>query len=94
MFLGTRACCVVCMGKVELTRPPSGAPTCEVDVADVLEQQRAVDGLHFRAETNLPGTEVLVHAVQSVSHGVDCVHHELNLPFLLVGRVFPDTFVV
>lgn len=94
MFLGTRAFCVVCIGKVELTRPLSGAPTCEVDVADVLEQQRAVDGLHFRAETNLSRTEVPVHAVQSVSHGVNRVHHELNLPFLFIGRVFPDTFVV
>lgn len=63
-------------------------------MTDVLEQQRAVDGVHFRAEVNFPRTEVFVHAVQSVSHGVNGVDHELNLPFLLVGRVFPDSFMV
>lgn len=94
MFLDTTAFCVICIGKVELTRPLSGAPTCEVDVADVLEQQRAVDGFHFRAETNFSRTEVLVHAVQSMSHGVNRVDHKLNLPFLFIGWVFPDTFVV
>lgn len=86
--------CLICISEVELTRPLSGAPTCEVDVADVLEQQRAVDGVHFRAETNFSRTEVLVHAVQSVSHGVNRVDHELNLPFLFIGRVFPNTFMI
>lgn len=85
MFLGIRAFSVICISEVELTPSAVGAPTCEVDVADVLEQQRAVDGVHFRAETNFSRTEVLVHAVQSVSHCVNRVDHKLNLPFLFIG---------
>ena len=59
--------------------------TCEVDIPDVLEQQRAVDGFHPGAQADLPGTQIFVHVVQSVSHGVNCVDHELNLPLLFVG---------
>lgn len=69
-------------------------PTCEVDVADVLQQNRAVDGVHLGAEAHFAGTQVLVHVVQRVSHGVDGVDHELDLALLLIGRVFADPLVV
>ncbi len=62
-----------------------GVHTCEVDVADVLEQQRAIDSFHLGAEANFPRTEVFVHVVQSMSHGVNCINHKLNLPLLFVG---------
>lgn len=62
-----------------------GRHTCEVDTADVLEQQCAIDGVHLGAEPDLSRTKVFVHVVQSVSHGVHRVDHKLNLPLLLVG---------
>lgn len=70
------------------------APTREVDVADVLQQHRAVDGVHLGAEADFAGTQVLVHVVQRVSHGVDRIDHELDLPLLFVGRVLTDPLVV
>lgn len=70
------------------------APTREVDVADVLEQHRAVDGVHLGAEADFSGTQVLVHVVQRVSHGVHGIDHELDLALLLVGRVLADPLVV
>lgn len=82
---GIAAFCVISISDVELTGRLLGSPTCEVDEADVLEQQRAVDGVHLRAKADFSRTEVFVHAVQSVSHGVNGIHHELNLPFLFVG---------
>lgn len=85
MCPGAGAFCAIHVSELERTREASAEPTCEVDMADVLEQQCAVDGVHFRAETNLSGTEDLVHAVQRVSHGVYGVNHELNLPFLFIG---------
>lgn len=69
-------------------------PTREVDVADVLEQNGAVDGVHLGAEADLARTQVLVHVVQCVSHGVDGVDHELDLPLLFIGRVLADPLVV
>lgn len=40
-----------------------GIRTCEVDIADVLEQQCAVNGIHLGAEANFSGTEIFVHVV-------------------------------
>lgn len=94
LSLGIAALGVIRISDVELTCPLLWAPTCEVDVADVLEQQSAIDGVHFRAEANFSWTEVFVHAVQSVSHRINGVDHKLNLPLLLVGRILPDSFVV
>lgn len=59
--------------------------TCKVDIADVLEQQCAVDGIHLGAEANFSRTEIFVHVMQSMSHGINCINHKLNLPLLLVG---------
>lgn len=37
--------------------------TCEVDIADVLEQQRAVDAIHLGAEADFSRTEIFVHVM-------------------------------
>lgn len=58
--------------------------TCEVDIADVLEQQRPVDSVHPGAEVDSSRTEVFVHVVESVSHGVHGVDDKLYLPLLFV----------
>lgn len=70
------------------------APTRKVDVADVLEQHRAVNCVHLGAEAHLSGAQVLVHVVQRVRHGVHGIDHELDLPLLFVGRVLADPLVV
>lgn len=59
--------------------------TREVDVADVLEQHCAVNGVHLGAEADFPRTQVFVHVVQSVSHGINCIDHKLDFSLLFVG---------
>lgn len=61
--------------------------TVEADGADVGQQLLPVDVGHARTQAGVSGTELAVHVVQSVRHGVHGVHHELNLPLLLVGGV-------
>lgn len=51
------------------------------------EQLLAVDASHARAEARVPVAELPVHAVQGVGHGVNGVHHKLNLSLLLVAGV-------
>lgn len=65
-------------------------PTIEVDRADVVQQQAALDRVHAAADAVAAGTEVLVHAVQGVGHRVHGIDHELDLPLLLVARVPAD----
>lgn len=60
----------------------------------MLEQMGAVDGVHFGAEAHLPRTQLLVHVVQSVSHGVHGVDDKLHLPFLLVVGVLPYPLLI
>lgn len=60
----------------------------------MLEQVRAVDGVHFSAEAHLARTKLLVHVVQSVSHCVHRIDDELHLPFLLVVGVLPDPLLI
>lgn len=64
--------------------------TVEVDSSDVVEQQASLHGVHLAADPGAAGTQILVHAVQSVGDGVNRVDHELDLPLLLVGRVPAD----
>lgn len=59
--------------------------TREVDVADVLEQHCAVNGVHLGAEADFTGTQVFVHVVQSVGHGVNRIDHKLDFSFLFIG---------
>ena len=61
--------------------------TVEADGADVGQQLLPVDVGHARTQAGVSGTELAVHVVQSVRHGVHGVHHELDLPLLLVGGV-------
>ena len=71
-----------------------GRLTCEVDIADVLEQQRPVDGLHLGAQAHVAGAQAAVHVVQGVGHGVHGVDHKLHLALLLVGGVPSDSLVI
>lgn len=64
--------------------------TVEVDGSDVAEQQTSLHGVHAAADPRAAGTQILVHAVQSVGHSVNCIDHKLDLPLLLVGRVAAD----
>lgn len=75
--------------------PPEPEPaelhlTVEVDGSDVVQQEAPLHRVHAAADAVAAGTQVLVHAVQSVGDGVDGVDHKLDLPLLLVGRVQPD----
>lgn len=67
--------------------------TVEAGVAYVLEQRLPLDGLHLRTDAGVIGTQVPVHVVKSVGHGVHGVNHELHLPFLLVLGVDPDALL-
>lgn len=40
-----------------------GVQTCEVDIADVLEEQCAVDAVHLGAEADFSRTEIFVHVM-------------------------------
>lgn len=67
--------------------------TIEVDGSDVVEQHLSLHGVHVVADSGAAGTQILVHVVQSVSHGVDRIDYKLNLSFLLVERVPSDPLV-
>lgn len=41
----------------------AGVRTCEVDIADILEQHCAVDGIHLGAEADFSRTQVFVHVM-------------------------------
>lgn len=68
----------------------AAALTVEANSADVSQQLLAIDVGHARAQAGVSGTELAVHVVQSVGHGVHGVHHKLNLSLLLVGGVTTD----
>lgn len=62
-------------------------PTVKADIADVTQQLLAVDVAHARAESWASGAQVSMHAVKSMSHGINCIHHKLHLPLLLEAGV-------
>lgn len=64
--------------------------TVEVDGSDVAKQMASFHRVHAAADSGAAGAQILVHAVQSVGHSINRVDHELNLAFLLVGRVPAD----
>lgn len=64
--------------------------TVEVNAAYVLEQLFASRVLHLGADPRVVGTEVLVHVVERVRHGVHRIDHKLDLPLLLVVGVFAN----
>lgn len=67
--------------------------TVEVNAANVLEQLFASRVLHLGADPRVVGTEVLVHVVESVRHGVHGIDHELHLPLLLIVGVFANSLL-
>lgn len=67
--------------------------TIEVNAAYVLEQLFASRVLHLGAEPRVVGTEVLVHVVERVCHGVHSIDHELDLPLLLIVGVFANSLL-
>lgn len=67
--------------------------TVEVNTADVLEQLFASRVLHLRADPRVVGTEVLVHVVKSVCHGIHSIDHKLDLPLLLIVGVFANSLL-
>ena len=70
---------------IELTKTRGVIHTCKVDVTDILEQQSAIDSIHLRAEANFSRTQVFVHVMQRVSHGINGIDHKLDLPLLFIG---------
>lgn len=67
--------------------------TSEVDSTDVAEQLLPIDVVgHARAEARVAIAEIPVHAVESVCHGVDGIHHKLNLPLLFIVGITADLF--
>lgn len=55
-----------------------------------MQQQAALHWVHAAADAVASRTEVLVHTVQGVGHGVDGINHKLDLALLLVARVTAD----
>lgn len=68
-------------------------PTIKVDRVDVLKEHPSFHRVHLLADTHEAGTQVHVHAVQGVGHGVHGVDHKLDLALLLVLRVSTDPLV-
>lgn len=66
--------------------------TIEVDGADVAKQQTSLHWVHFITNTCGSQTQILVHVVQSMSHGIHCINYKLNLALLLVMRITIDPF--
>lgn len=60
---------------------------------DVLKEHPSFHRVHLLADTHEAGTQVHVHAVQGVGHGVHGVDHKLDLALLLVLRVSTDPLV-
>lgn len=67
--------------------------TVEAGIADVLEQSFSFGGLHLQTDARVVGTQVPLHVVQRVGHGVHRIDHKLHLPFLLVLGINPDAFL-
>lgn len=67
--------------------------TIKVDRAYVLEEHPSLHRVHLLADTHGAGTQVHVHAVQGVGHGVHSVNYKLHLALLLILRVSADSFV-
>lgn len=67
--------------------------TVEVNAAYVLEQLFASRVLHLGADPRVVGTEVLVHVVERMGHGVHSIDHKLDLPLLLVVGVFANSLL-
>lgn len=67
--------------------------TVEAGVAYVLQQSPSFCRLHLWTNARVIRTQVPLHVVESVGHGVHCVNHELHLPLLLVLGVNPNALL-
>lgn len=67
--------------------------TVKIDPTDVLQQHPPFHGVHLVTHAHGAGTEVQVHAVQGVGHGVHGVDHKLHLAFLFVLRISTDPLI-
>lgn len=61
--------------------------TIKIDGTDVTQQHSPIHRVHFVTNAHRTWTEVNVHAMECVGHGVHGVNHKLHLPFLLVTGV-------
>lgn len=64
--------------------------TIECDTADVLEQFLSPGQVHIGTDPRDVGTQVSLHVVKGVGHGVHRIDHKLNLPLLFILRVRPN----
>ena len=59
--------------------------TIEIDGKDVVQQGTSVNGVHLVTHSSVAWTEVHVHVVQGMGHGVDGIDDKLHLSFLFIG---------
>lgn len=69
------------------------ALTIEANAADVLEELLPSSQFHLRTEASVVGTQVPLHVVEGVGHGVHGVNHKLDLPFLFILGIDPNTLL-
>lgn len=67
--------------------------TIEADTADVLEEFLPSSQIHLGADAGVLWTQVSLHVVEGVGHGVHRVDHKLNLTLLLVLGVNADALL-
>lgn len=67
--------------------------TIKIDGTDVTQQHSSIHRVHFVTNAHRTWTEVNVHAMECMGHGVHGVNHKLHLPFLLICRIPADSFL-
>lgn len=67
--------------------------TIKASIADVLEESFSFSGFHLWADRGMIWTQVPVHVMESMGHGIHCVNHKLHLSFLLITGVDPDALL-
>lgn len=67
--------------------------TVEAYTADVLEKLLPSSQVHLGADAGVLRTEVPLHVVEGVGHGVHCIDHKLDLTLLLVLGVNADALL-
>lgn len=73
--------------------PSAGALTVKTDATNVLEEHPPFHRVHLLTDAHGAGTEVHVHAVQGVGHGVHGIDYKLHLALLFVLGVAADSLV-
>ncbi|MEQ2181608.1 hypothetical protein GOODEAATRI_013305, partial [Goodea atripinnis] len=79
-------------GKVK-NQTDSTKLTIKVYRVNVLEEHPSFHRVHLLTDTHGARTEVHVHHVQCVGHGIHSVNDKLHLTLLFVLRVPTDSFV-